>query len=477
MQAKPAPATRRRLCTEIERPRVLDALALPSIAPVRLLCAPHGGGKTTALLQYAAQHRDAHFISLPQHASRSQVAACLAKAADARLIVVDRADTASPSGQEALFESIEDHWPRGTCYLLSGSSRTRMRAVSLVARGVAELIDASVLPFTGREIQRLASAQGVASDEVDIQQLKYDTDGWPIAVSWIIRDAARNGRGLRGALEQWSELNGHLLLEFVTTAHGDTESSEAFVAAVRSFAGPASQRTFERLDADGYPIVRMRSGLRPYRLLARIAGDEPANEPAGTGDRHLVLKLFGNFSCTIANQPVAFDRRRDQNLLTYVALAPGATVARAELLAKFWPNALPAVASQGLRTTLFRLRRAVSDAAGCDAGRYVSVGNAISLDLDWVSIDARAFRDYVALAQAEDANGNRSAARGHYLEAERLHIGTLLASEAIEPQLEARAAEFDGLFKFVLSHLVETHSRARTSRPVRDDLQPRRRSG
>ena len=132
----------------------------------------------------------------------------------------------------------------------------------------------------------------------------------------------------------------------------------------------------------------------------------------------------------------------------------------------------PAVASQGLRTTLFRLRRAVSDAAGCDAGRYISVDNSISLDLDWVSIDARLFRDSIALAQTEDANDNRSAARRHYLEAERLYIGTLLASEALEPQLAFRAVEFGALFNFVRSHLVEVYSHERRPRRVRADLQP-----
>lgn len=477
MLVKPSPSTRRQLCIEIVRSRVFDALAVRSVAPIRMLCAPHGAGKTTALLQFAAQHPDVPVVTLPLHASRSQVEACLAKVSGARSIIVDRVDTASTAGQDALFESIDVNWPLGKRYLLSGSSRTQMRAQSLVAGGIAEMIDAAVLPFTGGEIRELAAAQGVLSDEVDVRQLEYDTDGWPIAVSWIIRDAARKGHALCGALEQWNERNGHLLLEFVTTSHADPQASEAFVAALRSLVNPASQRTFERLEADGYPIVRMRTSLRPYRLLARIVGDSAAPGQPVVIDGHLIIKLFGRFECRVANQPVAFDRRRDQNLLTYVALAPGATVTRAELLATFWPNAPPAVASQGLRTTLFRLRRAVSDAAGCDARRYVSVDNSIALDLDWVSIDARMFRDCVTLAQTEDALGNRIAARSHYLDAERLYIGALLASEALEPQLAACAAEFSDLFKFVLGHLVETHSPERTSsRRVPADPQPGRRS-
>jgi DNA-binding SARP family transcriptional activator len=106
-----------------------------------------------------------------------------------------------------------------------------------------------------------------------------------------------------------------------------------------------------------------------------------------------------------------------------------------------------------LRTTLCRLRRAVSDAAGCDAARYVSVDNSIALDLDWVSIDARSFRAQVELAETASEGGNWSAARDHYLQAERLHIGMLLGSEALEPQLVPRAVEFEDLFKVVVAQL------------------------
>lgn len=466
VQDPPPPSKVRELCMTIARPRVLDVLDRLDLTPVQMLCAPHGGGKTTALHQHAALHRDVGIVSLPPHASRAQVIACLASLAEARLIVIDQADVASPAGHDELFERIEANWPRGKCYLLSGSSRTRMRVAPLLARGIAAMVDASFLPFSSAEISELACALGVAADEMDVEQLQYDTDGWPVAVSWIVRDAARNGRGLRGAYEQWRERNGHLLLEYVATSHDDAESSEAFVSAISSLAAPASQRALERLEGGGYPIVRMRASLRPYRVLTQIVADAPAADRAAPAGGRLILNLFGRFSCKIENQAVAFVRRRDQNLLTFVALAPGASVTRAELLATFWPNAPRAVASQGLRTTLCRLRRAISNAAGCDAGRYLRVDESITLSLDWVSIDARSFRDCVHLAEAEDASGNRSAARDHYLQAEHLYTGTLLASEAIEPALAPQAAAFSHLFE-----LVNATARM-ASRRVRADRRP-----
>jgi DNA-binding SARP family transcriptional activator len=121
----------------------------------------------------------------------------------------------------------------------------------------------------------------------------------------------------------------------------------------------------------------------------------------------------------------------------------------------FWPDAPPAVASQGLRTTLCRLRRALALAAGSNADRYVRVGKSVALDLDWVSVDARTFRACLDLAAAEAAVGNRHAAREHYLQAERLYTGTLLASEALEATLAPSAAEYGELFEQLLAQLTE----------------------
>lgn len=440
--------------SEIVRHNLLGDLAISSVAPVRMLCAPHGGGKTTALRQFASVNRRTGMASIPPNAGRVAVLACLAALAEYDLIIVDQADAAMSAGREALFDSIDVGIALGKRYLLAGTSRTLMRAQTSVAHGIAEIIEPGMLAFSAAEIGDLAACYGLAADEIDVEQLKYDTDGWPLAVSWIVRDAARNGQTLRGAFDRWREHNEHLLLEFVTASHDDPISAEAFVAAIRSLPNPSSQRMLELLEAGGWPIVRMRTRLRPYRILTRFADKIPLPERSEPLERHLNLNLFGRFSCRVADQDVAFDRRRDQNLLTYVALAPGATVHRAELLATFWPNAPRTVASQGLRSTLYRLRRAIAEAAGCNADRYVSVGDSITLDLKWVSIDARTFREHVELAVTEDGIGNRDAAREHYLQAEGLYLGSLLASEALEPQLEPSAVEFGELFKSVRAHLT-----------------------
>jgi DNA-binding response OmpR family regulator len=440
---------------ELARPRVLAAIAAIGVAPVRILCAPRGAGKTTILHQYAALYGDAGVVAFPPNASRTQVTAVLAGLVGARLAVIDDADAASAAGRDALFEYIAARAPDGTRFLLGGSSRTRLRAATLVACGIADIIDGSVLPFTSAEIAQLAGAQHVAADELDIEQLTYDTDGWAVAVAWIVRDAAANGQALRGAFERWHASNSWLLLEYATESRTDPESVEAFVAAVRSGADSTSQRTLERLEAIGFPIVRMRTGLRPYRVFARIVGEAMATSVPVQGDRRLEFHVFGRLSCTIESHPVVFARRRDRNVLTYVALAPGATVTRAELLATFWPGASRSVGSQGLRTTLYRIRRAVANAAGCDSSRYVRMDDSISLRLEAVSIDARSFVECVERAEDEDAGGSRHAAREHYLQAEHLYTDGLLAAEAPESMLAPRGAEYRRLFEAVLTRLLE----------------------
>jgi hypothetical protein len=409
---------------EIARFRVLDDLVRNEAQSLRVLCAPYGAGKTTALVQYAARS-GVGIVDLPAHAARGEVEARLAPRPASGLTIVDGADTASPEGIAALFRSIDDHLPDGRRYLLSGSSRTQLRVQPMLASGVASLVEASLLQFSSADVAALAAAHGVVADALDVEQLRFDTDGWPIAVAWIIRDAARDGRGLRGAFEQWHGRNGHLLLELVMLAHEDDASARAFSSAIRSFAAPSAQRVLEQLDAQGFPIVRMRSSLRPYRVLSYVTPPGPVASLPESSEARLIIRLFGRFTCTVGRTAVAFDRRRDQNVLAYLALAPDASVTRATLFEAFWPGAAPAVASQGLRTTLCRLRRALARAAGTDAARFLHVDHRVSLDLDWVAIDARAFRDCITCADAERLDGDRDAAREHYRQAERLYTGSL----------------------------------------------------
>jgi hypothetical protein len=450
------PVVKRRNFVEIMRSRVQGALASSNGTSVRVLCAPHGGGKTTALLHYAAQHSDVAMIKLYYRATKHQVAQLLAGVENAREIVVDDADLASPGGLQMLFEEIEAR--HATCrYLLGVSSRTRIE--NRLRHGIVHWFDPSLLLFSSSEIRKFAEVHGIDPDDLDVEEVKYETDGWPVAVSWIIRDAVRDGCSRGGAFDEWCRRNVRPLLEFVAASQAGGASMEAFLSAALSVAESTSQRTLDRLVGEGYPVLRIREGLRPYRIFMRLDGNTVDGSLSFGIDNGLILSLFGRFSCSIRGRPVTFVRRRDQNLLTFVALAPGGSVTRAEVLRAFWSDRTPTVASQALRTALCRLRRALSDAAENDAEHYVRVDERISLDLDHVSIDVRRFMNHIACAKVGEEQNKRSVARNHYLEAQRLYTGSLLSSEAVEPTFAPRIAEYEGHFAFVQGQLAEFGSK------------------
>jgi DNA-binding SARP family transcriptional activator len=153
------------------------------------------------------------------------------------------------------------------------------------------------------------------------------------------------------------------------------------------------------------------------------------------------MTLFGRFSCAISGQEIVFARRRDRDILAYLALAPSGSVMRSDLLQVFWPTSTRTEALQGLRTTLCRLRRAIAIGGACSPDEYLHVGEVIWLHLDMFSVDARHFRRSLERADAEEARGDGASPLVHYLEAERLYAHDLLASEAhdgpLEPYVEA----------------------------------------
>ena len=411
-----------------------------------LLRAPPGGGKTTALLHFAAQHSGVALVTLPPGASSELVERLLAGIRDAQVVVIDDVDVASPGGRDAVRDEIEAN--RGGCrYLLGGSARTLMPDPERWGAGVARFLDDSLLAFTDSDVRRLTEANRVAVGDRDVARLIYETDGWPLAVTWIVREAARTGRSLASVFD-------------LVRRRGGEDSMEAFLSAAASVAEPASQQTLERLEGEGYPIVRTRASLRPNRILEHLTAQTSGGVAEVPVDERLALNLFGRFSCKIRGRAVPFKRRRDQNVLAFIALAPVGGASRDELREAFWPNASPAAASQGVRTTLSRLRFAIAQAADDDAERYLHVDRRICLEPDRVWVDVRRFLQHMASAKLAEESGDRAVARNHYLQAQRLHAGSLLSSEAIEGAFAPRVAECEQLYLLAgaqLAALEETH--------------------
>jgi Bacterial transcriptional activator domain len=447
----------------IERRAIAAWFERSRASAVRVVCAPLGCGKTTAVQQYVdAQDGRAGYARVPAGADAETLRAIVASGAEFEEIVLDDLDRASESARRALFEEILEGRPLPRL-VLAGRSRRRMHAHALLARGLATACDPELLAFDAEEIGALATSMGVQHDAEDAGQLLYDTDGWALATQWLIRDAAESERALRDAFLHWRRRNAHILHEYVDQELGeDADAAESF-RAVLAAEWPAVQPELERLERLGLPITRTRSGLRPYAIFARLrAPASGAREaaPAAAGPETMLVSALGTFRCEIGGRPVKFLRRRDQQVFAYVAAAAHGRATREQLLEAFWHGQQHGVAAQGLRTTLSRIRRALADAAPhTDPECYFETVGEVRLNLTRASVDVRRFVDQVELGRLEEARGADEQATRHYARAHRLYGDRLLAAEAAERCFEARAAELHAMYAETLARLAELHAK------------------
>ena len=446
----------------IHRERLSLWLAEHADFPLRLLAAPAGCGKTTALVLYATRARfPAAYVSL-QHgdgAAAIRAAVCdalgIAAAPDTesllgalaplgrREILVDDADRASDDGRHLLQRLVFDG-PENVTFLYASRTREVFETTRLISLGLAALCGGGRLAFTPDEAARFVdSSRVVRGNERDVARLVMDTDGWPFALCSTIRDAASSGRTLDGALERWQRANGGLINEFVDAALAAHEPALA-ARARRLFDGePADDATLDRLEARGMFVQLVDGVCRPYRVisrLARVASPSPASTLLP-----FAVELFGAPQVRFDGQRVEWIRRRDGQIFTYLALRPDGRASRRELIQAFWPDADPVLGAQSLRSACSTMRRALAAVTGHAAlAHYVSFGDEIALNLDVFTVDARRVRAHVADADDAANRDDLDAAADHAAAALRIVRGAFLDGDvfpALAPYAEELADE------------------------------------
>jgi DNA-binding SARP family transcriptional activator len=446
----------------VERGRVVQCFDVAADAAVRILSGPIGCGKTFAARQFVARSEGrAAYVRVPARVTSDHLRAVIATSPAHETVVLDDVDRIDASVYGDLVEAILGGELERKLVLV-GRSRRRLRAETLLARGFARAIADEALAFDADEVERLSAAYGVEFDTEDVVQLLHDTDGWPLASEWLVRDAAENRRSLRDAFSHWRRRNGHLLLEFVEReGFEDAAAYESFFSALRKGWRDGDHET-ARLEQLGLPIVRTRAGLRPYRILARLATPVPAateDRPTTTLPPLMAVNVFGRFRCEIAGKPVPFSRRRDQQVFAFVVLQPECRTTRDALLEAFWPGINHAVASQGLRTTLSRIRRAIADASpATDPERYFETAGEIRVNVRTVAVDVHRFVDRVEQGRIDDARGAVEGSKHHYRVAQRIYADRVLAAEAPEPCLHRHAERFEALYVEVLTRIIELNA-------------------
>ncbi|HYZ17818.1 MAG TPA: hypothetical protein VE591_15515 [Candidatus Acidoferrum sp.] len=256
---------------EIERPRLLLALAARAQLPVRIVCAPAGAGKTTLLRHYVTRIPGARYLAARPGLSASSLHAALAQPGHG-VVVLDDFDRVEPLVAAALIRAVTSGRLTHRRLIIAGRARRLLHVRRLLAGGLAALLDTRDLAFDPDEARRLADKLRLRFEDGELAQLLDLTDGWTLALSWILRTAAADRTTLRVALERWSSRQGAALLEYVEeNAFDDIDVRRTFITAL-SETSHGRKTAWESVEAGGGPVIWAEGELRPYRILATLAG-------------------------------------------------------------------------------------------------------------------------------------------------------------------------------------------------------------
>ncbi len=463
---------------------------------MRFVVGPPGTGKTTAVAKFLgeAESRVAYLAvhsEEPAKSLRSRIAEALGLQPELNReinnsyaafveglrrsgpcqLALDEIDHASSEALEELENLIADA-PREISFIYISRSRTSIDAGRLLARGLAAILDAERLAFSAEEIAQLAGAAGVGCTPADIARLLEETEGWPVVVSCVIREAEDRNASLSGAYDRWCKGSG---LHFTDFLRGELDKhGEFYRNAFTQIAGDSEGTAADSLavlEERGLFVRHVNGERRAYRVaLQFLSGSaRTSSAPAPAPGALLTVRMFGRFQASISNRPIEWIRRRDAQLFKYLLLTPNGTASREELRRQFWPDAESQLATQSIRTACSNIRRAIAAIVGYDnVDHYFVTRGEISVNLSNTVLDVRRFTAHVTDGSQQLERSNIREALAHYRAAESLYNGELLSGEYPEPWYTARASMYHALYIGTLEHLSELHAE------IGDPLQARR---
>jgi DNA-binding SARP family transcriptional activator len=478
--------------TLIDRPRVTSWLNRNADLPLRLVTAPAGFGKTTAIAHYLANANDgAAYLKIAQGESSALFWARAGSMLEmqpipasyeeflARLngraaceLTIDEFDRAAPALLSEFNEIVCDS-PACVRLIYVGQSRIAIDAERMITQGFAGALDAGDLAFDALEIARLAGLYGVRFSEDDVAELLAESDGWPIVIAGAMREATTRSSDLAGAFDIWCSQGGRHFAGYIASVlrHTSEFHRSAFRSAMRATEPLERSDQLAMLEARGL-FVRYRDGrYEPMRVARRFFADESRPEPGlQTTVPMMMVRMFGRFEASIEGDPVEWIRRRDQQVFKYLLLKPDGTATRNEMRDAFWPQTESHQAMQSLRTAASNIRKAIAGVVGGElVDRYFFTrGNEIVVNLSNVVIDVRRFNAHTHDGDAQLERGNTREAMAHYRAAEDLYGGELLCGEYPEPWYAPRAEMYKAAFSTVLERLAELYHEEGDGRHARE---------
>ena len=381
-------------------------------------------------------------------------------------LVVDEIDNAD-EGIRAFLQALPNRIPHNVTLVYVSRSNRIIDLVSLVPQGIAVIMDRVALAFSQREAMELCECLGLQYSAPELSQLVNATEGWAFALTGTLRDAAYECRGLRGAFNRWHDRYARLILHLVERSLVDLSQAER-AAAERIYAGekPGTTAAYAHLHDCGLLFSFSDSELRPLRGIS-AGGARQAQIATPITLPVAVIEMFGEFRMEIEGRRVEWFRRRDRQLIAFIALQPQAKASRTLVLSTFWPEAEPHLAAQSLRTACSTIRRAIAKCVGYDrVDSYFVAGRELRLDADYVSITSQRLHAHIEAGEEAFTDGNSVAARGHYLAACRLYAGPLLDDDGAEPWVQGSAESFAAMVAVAAERSLEIRDQRRDDGPL-----------
>jgi hypothetical protein len=423
---------------------------------VRAVQAPAGAGKTTALALWARSCTETvRWIDLPPGcgadaferlfaaATGSSVAAFAESTAE-QIVIVDQADDMYAEARELLRRAVQ-HGPESTRFIVTA----RGESIRDVVGPFGRICDPALFRFDAEELVRLCEANGVTFAPAEIELALQMTNGWATALADTVRSARPGPLPLADAVKDWRNGGGAVVQSIVERMLEVAAPHDAALLTIvlaepqRATSAQLTELAGRGLFVDvveGRPLLNpvVAAGGRDVARARLRRDDAPAADSA-------VLTLFGSFRMTVHGAEVRFSRRRDRQIIAYLALAPGGRATRAELFDAFWPRADRDSRSQGLRTACSMIRSALARCAGREnVDRYFLVeGGYVSLNLDLLTCDLYAFEAEIARATEAELAGDSPRARSAWAAAVALCAAPLLEDEPPAPWIARRAELVD----------------------------------
>ena len=376
-------------------------------------------------------------------ATGSSVAAFGASTA-AQIVVVDQADDMSAEARELLRRAVQSG-PETTRFVVTA----RGASIRDVVGPFGRISDPALFRFDADELLRLCAANGVTFTPPEIELALQMTNGWATALADTVRSARPGPLPLADAVKDWRSGGGAVVASIVermleVAAPHDaalltTVLAEPLRATPAQLAELASSGLFVDV-VEGRPLLNpvVAAGGRDVARARMRRDDAPAAETA-------ILTLFGSFRMTVNGTEVRFSRRRDRQIIAYLALSPGGRATRGELFDVFWPRSDRDSRSQGLRTACSMIRSAIARCAGREhVDRYFRVADGwVSLNAEHIACDLYAFEAEIARATEAELAGDSPRARSAWAAAVALCTAPLLEDEPLAPWIARRAELVD----------------------------------